>query len=1118
LENPVMSGDPRVQDLLEEILESNRTPEDVCQDCPELLSEVRDRLRRLREFEAQVDSLFPSSGSATGPIEVSDAKPPEIPGYDVQSMLGRGGMGVVYKARQLRLNRLVALKMLQAGAYARARERERFQREAEVVASLRHPNIVQIYDVGDHEGCPFFTMELLEGGSLAQALLGMPPPAQHAATLLITLAEAVQVAHQAGIVHRDLKPANILLTAEGTPKIADFGLARHFDEEPALTLRGARIGTPSYMAPERFIGKAGTIGPAADIYALGVLLYEMLTGRPPFRGETASETERQAIHDEPVAPTRLNPKVPRDLETICLKCLHKDPQRRYPSASALREDLQRFQRNEPIAARSPGLAERAAKWVRRHPTNAAILSASLVVAILLVGGGFWLALQLAHRRNGVETDLTELARLQGSAHWAEARAALRRAETWYQGGGPDDLRLRIAQARRDLNLVIKLDTIRLERATRGELAFYKARANSEYLTTFESAGLGTSRGLPSRVASLINASAVRGALVDAVCDWALCAGDEEQRNWLLQVARQTENGSPGRRSQGWRDRALDPAAWHDVQALAELARTAPVADESVSLLLSLGQRLRGMGGDAAMFFRHVQAANPADFWANLIAGNALVYTSHYEAAAYYRAALASRPQAAVGYCAVGAAVRFEHYSDLATDYFRKAIELEPGYVPAYNNLGDVLRDEGKLDEAIDYYRRAVQLDPEYLWAHLNLAHALRSKGLFDEAHDQFLDALRVDPENWPAQEAIRTHLLRNGRGHQARLAWQKVLKSNPVEHSAWFGYAELCLFLEEEDDYHRACRDLLERFEAVNDLVVAERVGRTCLLRPASDDELRRGVSLVNRAVAVRESSPEWAHPFFLFAKGLAEYRQNRLESAMTVLSGPASTVMGPSPRLLIAMAQHRLGQTQKARRTLAEAVGTFDWSAQLADQRDFMIWHIFRREAESLILPDLPAFLHGSYQPQDNVERLALMGICQFKDLRVAMARLYAAAFADDPGLADELQAGRRYSAACSAALAGCGAGADAQGMSAEERRHWRDRAREWLRADLAAWERRIGEGAATDGSLVAKLMTWRVDPALAGLRERGFLELLPADEREACLTLWKEVDAILNRTRTPH
>ncbi len=233
-----MSGDPRVRALVEVILETHCTPEDVCQACPELLPEVLDRLRRLRELEAQVDSWFPTTGSAAGPVVPLDGKCPEIPGYDVQAILGRGGMGIVYKARHLRLNRVVALKMLHAGAYAGTNERARFQREAEAVASLHHPNIVEIYDVDDAEGFPFFTMELLEGGSLAQALSGTPQPARQAAALLITLAEAVQVAHQAGIVHRDVKPANILLTAEGTPKIADFGLARHFEGEPALTLSG----------------------------------------------------------------------------------------------------------------------------------------------------------------------------------------------------------------------------------------------------------------------------------------------------------------------------------------------------------------------------------------------------------------------------------------------------------------------------------------------------------------------------------------------------------------------------------------------------------------------------------------------------------------------------------------------------------------------------------------------------------------------------------------------------------------------------------------------------------------------------------------------------------------
>src|SRR5262249_29286928 len=224
----------------------------------------------------------------------------------------------------VRLNRFVALKMLTTGAYAGPHERARFQREAEAVARLRHTHIVQVHDVGDHEGRPYFTMEFLEGGSLALALAGAPQPARQAAALVATVAEAMQAAHQGGIVHRDLKPANILLARDGTPKVADFGLARHFEGEPALTVSGARIGTPSYMAPEQVIGKTAAIGPAADIYALGAVLYEMLTGRPPFRGETASETEQQVISAEPVSPSRLNPKVPRDLETICLKCLSKE--------------------------------------------------------------------------------------------------------------------------------------------------------------------------------------------------------------------------------------------------------------------------------------------------------------------------------------------------------------------------------------------------------------------------------------------------------------------------------------------------------------------------------------------------------------------------------------------------------------------------------------------------------------------------------------------------------------------------------------------------------------------------------------------------------------------------
>ena len=294
---------------------------------------------------------------------------PQIPGHEVQEVLGRGGMGVVYKARHVRLNRSVALKMLLTGAHASPESRERFLREAEAVAGLRHPNIVQVHDMGDQDGQPYFTMEFVEGGNLAQKLAGTPQPPRQAAALLATLAEAVQAAHQSGIVHRDLKPSNVLLTADGTPKISDFGLARRMEGEAGLTWTGTAVGTPSYMAPEQAEAKPLTWGPAVDIYALGAILYELLTGRPPFRAETAAETLRQVISQDPVPPSRLNAKVPRDLETICLKCLEKDPHRRYASAAALAEDLHRFQRNEPIVARPVGSLERALRWTRRNPTG-----------------------------------------------------------------------------------------------------------------------------------------------------------------------------------------------------------------------------------------------------------------------------------------------------------------------------------------------------------------------------------------------------------------------------------------------------------------------------------------------------------------------------------------------------------------------------------------------------------------------------------------------------------------------------------------------------------------------------------------------------------------------------
>jgi serine/threonine protein kinase len=366
-----------------------------------MLERVADHLERCPRCEAAVEALdrasdpvidslrsFSGLPISPGPRDVAMPLMTRVGEYEILGELGRGAMGVVYKACHARLRRVVALKMLPGGEFASDGDRGRFLAEAEAVARLQHPNIVQIFDFGqwtDTAGAPpvpYFTLEYVDGGNLNTRLGGKPQPPDRAAEWLLTLARAVQHAHRHGIVHRDLKPSNVLVTTEGQLKLCDFGVAKVLTGSTHDTLGGLLVGTPEYMAPEQARGQARHAGPAADVYALGTMLYAMLTGRPPFQSASMLETLEQVRSQEPVPPRRLQPSVPHDLQTICLKCLPKDPRRRYATAAALAEDLDRFLARRPILARPATLLEQAWKRARRRPTEAMLVSAIAATAIL----------------------------------------------------------------------------------------------------------------------------------------------------------------------------------------------------------------------------------------------------------------------------------------------------------------------------------------------------------------------------------------------------------------------------------------------------------------------------------------------------------------------------------------------------------------------------------------------------------------------------------------------------------------------------------------------------------------------------------------------------------------
>jgi tetratricopeptide (TPR) repeat protein len=767
----------------------------------------------------------PRPPRAVPPPDDPDAAPvPTVAGYDILAKLGQGGMGVVYKAHQVTLKRVVALKMIKAGAHADAEDLARFRIEAEAVAQFRHPNIVQIYEVGEQDRLPYFSLEFVDGGSLADRLDGTPQPWRAAAELVQTLARTMHAAHEQQIVHRDLKPANVLLTADGQPKITDFGLAKRLDAPAAgQTQSGVIVGTPTYMAPEQAAGHARTISPAIDIHALGVILYELLTGRPPFQAAVVLDLLEQVRTQEPVPPRRLQPKVPRDLETICLKCLQKEPRKRYASARALADDVGRFLRGEPILARPTSAWERGVKWVQRRPAAAAFLAACTVaVASLVAAALLYQHLQFRER----ERDLREQAQaaVQRAAlevQRSQVQQLLRQGQEALAAGNRGEARnwLIEAQARCDREpllakekagaerLLAQLDRYQRFQAHYHDALFHAAQPTGlDRLThlqaTREAAGKGlacfgleaqtpTAPALDVSPFSAGEQEEIRTACFELLLLLAEAEaqplGPEEQPHTQADQALATLERA--RQVLGWQTRAYH---WQRAQVLAQRHGEAAAADErrraadpALPATLAVDHFLLGKLrmtdersgpadlAEALEHFERTLQAQPQHFWARYCMALCQLRSQRPGqrelplelAKANILACIGLKPDLAWNYVVKGMVHGELGEVEAAEAAYARAEEGLKGntdgrYILLVNR--GVLRvRQRQRAAAIADFQEARGLKPAEVMAHLNLAQVYQEQRQLNEAAGHLQEVIRLRP-HWalPYYERGRLHRLR----------------------------------------------------------------------------------------------------------------------------------------------------------------------------------------------------------------------------------------------------------------------------------------------------------------------------------------------------------------------
>jgi eukaryotic-like serine/threonine-protein kinase len=1091
--------------------------------------------------------LKPAEGESAHVVKPkSDALPPPAQAgdrYQLQGEIARGGMGAILRGRDVDLGRDLAVKVLLEKYADRPEVVRRFIEEAQICGQLQHPNVVPIYDIGRFGGRPFFTMKLVKGQTLAALLAEREQPTEDRPRLLgvaLQVCQAMAYAHAKGVIHRDLKPANVMVGAFGEVQVMDWGLAKVLaegglaDEERASrqyqdegtqvrtarsgtagshgsdTEAGSLLGTPAYMPPEQANGDVALLDRRADVFGLGAILCEILTGKPPYVGRSAEEVRRKAANgDLADAVARLD-GCGADPELIALTkaCLSAEAADRPRDAQAVADGLAAYldgvQERLQAAQRERAVAVvRAREEGKRRKVQLALAAA--VLGLLLGGGGFaWWRNDVA--RAGRERDARNaeaVAALLGQCEGAlragdaaKAQVALEAARKRSAEGGAEGQAARLDQLAADLALLRDLDEIDQFRWTSvgGDLPDRAAVAarTREALRRF---GADTDAVPADGAAARVAASAVRGRIVSAL-------------DRVVQLQRSKAAGARAVLrlvdADPYRDAVRDAILAGDLAKSAELAGQPAALEQpaafaaflsarpeikwerrrqllaaavvrwpgDLDLLMTLGSASPAHGKDGAdeelRWRQAAVAAAPANPVARINLGASLREKGQLdEAIAVYQKAIELDPKLGMARYALGVALQAKGQVDEAIACFRKAIALDPKIAWAHKGLGDELRLKGRVDEAIACFRKAIALAPKDADARTHLGNALQAKGQLDEAIASHRTAIALDPKNAAAHSNLGNALRSNGQLDEAIACWRKAIALDPKYAGA---HNNLRLALRAKGQVDEAIACYRKAIELDPKFALAHTNLGDALLGKGRVDE---AIACYRKAIAL---DPKLAKAHGALAQALLE--QGRCAEAKDAT----------------ARALALLPEQNSLRATVTQQLQTCERFLKLEER--------------------LPRFLRGEDKAASARESLDLAQLCRHKRSYAAAARFSAEALAADPRLADNLQAGHRYSAACHAALAAAGQGEDAAQPDDKERARLRQQALAWLEADLALRKKQLKSRQSGQAARArAALAHWQNDPDLAGIRDKGALGKLPAQQQKAFAQLWADVAATLRK-----